>query len=166
VLRRALDSATGRPVGPRRYLIDSESGELVIAVSDLADAARRHVGTSLRHGWLDARMDSLGWERVTLQGHALPGRDGRRQGPHARLYVYPSSWHAASPPTGSLTASAASCRSGPASRRRHRPSLPPRRTSKPFATRSSGQAAGRRSSRRHKGTAEARSRRSTQAIKA
>lgn len=86
-LRRPIDESWGRPVGPSRYLIDSSTGELVIAVSDLGEAARRHVGSSLPRGWLDARMQGLGWERIQLQGHEQQGRDGRR-GPHARINAY------------------------------------------------------------------------------
>lgn len=86
-LRRVVDDVTGRPVGSARYLIDFNTGELVVAVSDLADAARRHVGSSLPRGWLDARMETLGWSRVTLQGYGQPGRAGR-QGPHARINAY------------------------------------------------------------------------------
>jgi hypothetical protein len=86
-LRRELDSTSGRPSGPPRYLIDSTTGELVIGVSDLADAARRHIGSGVPRGWLDGRMDGLGWRRITLDGHALPGRDGRK-GPHARINAY------------------------------------------------------------------------------
>jgi hypothetical protein len=86
-LQRDLDANTGRPLGPPRYLIDSNTGELVIRTSDLQDAARRHVGSSLARGWLDARMDSLGWERHTLDGHALDGRAGRHSH-HARSVVY------------------------------------------------------------------------------
>jgi hypothetical protein len=84
-LRRDVDDVTGRAVGPARYLLDGD--ELVIAVSDLADAARRHVGSSLPRGWLDARIEGIGWERITLAGYAQPGRSGRR-GPHARLFAY------------------------------------------------------------------------------
>ena len=84
-LRRPIDESWGRPVGPSRYLIDGNSGELVIAVSDLGEAARRHVGSSLPHGWLDGRMQGLGWQRIQLQGHE--DRDGRR-GAHARIYAY------------------------------------------------------------------------------
>ena len=89
-LRREVDRVTGRPVGPRRYLIDVNTGEFVIAVSDLQDAARRHVGSSLPHGWLDARMEALEWTRVSLQGYGQAGKAGgaRRQGPHARINAY------------------------------------------------------------------------------
>jgi hypothetical protein len=86
-LRRAVDEITGRPAGPARYLIDANTGELVIAVSDLQDAARRHTGSSLAHGWLDGRMESLDWRRLPLSGYGMPGRDGRK-GPHARVNVY------------------------------------------------------------------------------
>ena len=86
-LQRELDAMSGRPIGAPRYLIDADTGELVIRASDLAEAGRRHVGSSLPHGWLDARMDNLGWTRVALDGHAVRGRDGR-QGPHARCNVY------------------------------------------------------------------------------
>lgn len=88
-LRRDLDEDTGRPVGPAKYLIDADTGELVIRVSDLQAAARAHKGSSLEHGWLNGRMEHIGWSRCTLDGHALPGRDGRR-GPnaHARADAY------------------------------------------------------------------------------
>jgi hypothetical protein len=86
-LRREVDETTGRPIGAPRYLIDSNTGELVIAVGELNDAARRHIGGGLRRGWLEARMHDLGWSRRALQGYAHVGRSGR-QGPHARLDVY------------------------------------------------------------------------------
>lgn len=72
---------------PARYLIDSQTGELCIRVSDLQAAAREHVGASLPHGWLQARMEHLGWDRVRLDGHRSPGREGRG-GPHARCDVF------------------------------------------------------------------------------
>jgi hypothetical protein len=86
-LRRAVDEVTGRKVGSARYLLDSNTGEFVMAVSDLQETARRHVGSSLPRGWLDARMETLGWARITLQGYGQPGRAGR-QGPHARIFAY------------------------------------------------------------------------------
>jgi hypothetical protein len=85
-LRRALDERTGRPLGPPRYLIDADTGEYVIRVGDLATVARRQFG-SLPRGWLDGRMEGIGWRRVEIQGYALPGRAGR-QGPHAHVQVY------------------------------------------------------------------------------
>jgi hypothetical protein len=86
-LRRPLDENSGRPIEQPRYLIDANTGEMVIPVGELAEAGRRHVGSSLPRGWLDGRIEALGWRRVTLDGHALPGRGGR-QGPHARINVY------------------------------------------------------------------------------
>jgi hypothetical protein len=86
-LRREVDQVTGRAVGPARYFTDLNTGEMVIAVSDLAEAARRHVGSSLPRGWLDARMGALGWARITLQGYGQAGRTGRK-GPHARINAY------------------------------------------------------------------------------
>jgi hypothetical protein len=96
-LQRDTDSS-GRATSPPRYLIDAgkpdpdtgelpDEGEIVIRVSDLKAEARVHVG-STRHGWLDARMNGIGWKRVRLDGYGLPGRAGRRQGPHARCDVY------------------------------------------------------------------------------
>ena len=90
--------------GTWRYLIDEQTGqradeetgelidqgqpvEYVIAVSDLSDAARRFLGSSLPRGWLDARMQCLGWHRIRLQGYGQPGRAGRH-GPHARIDAY------------------------------------------------------------------------------
>jgi len=72
---------------PPRFLIDSQTGELCIRISDLQVAAREHVGASLAHGWLHARMEHLGWERVRLDGHRTAGREGRG-GPHARCDVF------------------------------------------------------------------------------
>jgi hypothetical protein len=103
-LRRAVDEVTGRPIGPARYLIDASTGErvdeqtgeiidegaepeIVVAVSELADAARRHVGSTLPRGWLDARMAVIGFERITVEGWQQAGRAGRR-GAHARVWAY------------------------------------------------------------------------------
>jgi hypothetical protein len=83
-LRRVQDQY-GR-LGPERYLIDRDTGECVIGVADLAAAARKQRG-SVPHGWLDARMTTLGWTRLTLDAHAEKGRVGRL-GPHARIGVY------------------------------------------------------------------------------
>ena len=71
-----------------RYLLDSATGEYVVQVGDLLGSARRTLGTSLARGWLDARMHGIGWSRGELRGFGLPGRAGRRQGPHARVSVY------------------------------------------------------------------------------
>lgn len=70
-----------------RYLLDSSTGELVIRTGDLQAAAREQLGSSVPHGWLDARMQELGWERGTLQGYEQRGREGRR-GAHLRCDVY------------------------------------------------------------------------------
>ena len=86
-LQRALDDTTGRPIGPARYLIDQNTGELVIRVGDLQVAARSHIGSSLPRGWLDARMQALGWDRRGLDGHADDGRAGRHSA-HARTSIY------------------------------------------------------------------------------
>jgi hypothetical protein len=75
------------PGAPPHYLVDANTGELVIRVGDLQAAARTHAGSSLPLGWLDARMENLGWRRCELDGHALPGRNGR-SGPHVRAIVY------------------------------------------------------------------------------
>jgi Bifunctional DNA primase/polymerase, N-terminal/Primase C terminal 1 (PriCT-1) len=86
-LRREVDEITGHHVGPPRYVVDEQTRELVIAVSDLADAARRHVGSTVPRGWLDARMETLGWRRIRLDGHAVPRQAGR-VGAHARINAY------------------------------------------------------------------------------
>jgi hypothetical protein len=86
-LQRELDEHTGRPVGAPRYLVDRDTGELVVRVSDLSNSARRTLGASVPRGWLDARMDGIGWRRLELQGYGLPGRAGR-QGTHARVNAY------------------------------------------------------------------------------
>lgn len=70
-----------------RYLIDANTGEHVIRVSDLQEAGRKHMGSALAHGWLDGRMEALGWARVPLDGHQTAGRTGRT-GPHQRCLIY------------------------------------------------------------------------------
>jgi hypothetical protein len=82
----ALQQPVGEYGEPARYLLDSDTGEYVLRVRDLAVSARRQFG-SLPRDWLDARMRDIGWRRVLLDGHALPGRAGRL-GHHARANVY------------------------------------------------------------------------------
>ena len=86
-LQAELDE-TGRPTRARRYLIDRDTGELVIRVGDLQTAAREHIGSGLPRGWLDARMEGIGWARVKLDGHGAGGRDGREGHGHAKPDVY------------------------------------------------------------------------------
>jgi len=84
-LRR--DRAThGAFTEPPKYLIDADSGEAVVRAADLARVAREEVG-SFPHGWLDGRMEALGWRRARVQGYQLPGRGGRR-GPHLHYDVF------------------------------------------------------------------------------
>ena len=67
-LRRDFDEAgymRGRPT----YLVDTKTDELVIPVSALSKAVRDHLGSSVARGWLDGRMDGLGWQRITIDGH-------------------------------------------------------------------------------------------------
>lgn len=73
--------------GPYQYLVDSQTGEMVIRASDLQAAARAAEGSSLRRGELDALLGEHGWKRITIDGHQNPGRDGR-SGPHARVFAY------------------------------------------------------------------------------
>ncbi|MDA0179739.1 hypothetical protein OJ997_05500 [Solirubrobacter phytolaccae] len=87
-LQRDMDPVTGFVTGAPRFLLDAETGEYVIRVSDLHEAGRRFIGGSLARGWVDARMQNLGWTRARLQGYALTGREGRRNGPHTRVDVY------------------------------------------------------------------------------
>lgn len=87
-LQRQVEHSSGRPYGPPRYLIDANTGELVIRVADLAAVARVYLGTSLPRGFLDARIQALDWQRIELSGYSLPGRDGRRHGTHARCSAY------------------------------------------------------------------------------
>ena len=86
-LQRDLEEHTGHPCGPPRYLLDANTGEYVIRVQDLGESARRQLGSSIARGFLDGRMEGLGWTRARLDGHAAPGRSGR-SGPHARCHVY------------------------------------------------------------------------------
>jgi hypothetical protein len=75
-----------RPLPPR-YLVDRNSGELIIGVGDLQTAARAAEGTSLRRGELDTLLVERGWKRITIEGRGHPGRPQAR-GPHLRLYAY------------------------------------------------------------------------------
>jgi hypothetical protein len=86
-LQRDLDESSGRPIGAPRCLLDAETGAIVIRVSDLQETARRYIGGSIARGFLDARMTALGWDRLTLDGHATSGRQ-REGNPHARCRVY------------------------------------------------------------------------------
>lgn len=74
------ESNHGRPA-LTHYLVDQDTDELVVRVSDLGRVARSVVGGSLAHGWLDARMERLGWVRRDLQGFTLTGA-------HKRIGVY------------------------------------------------------------------------------
>lgn len=85
-LRRDVDPNTGKWYGPPHYLIDSETIELVIGLRDL-EAAARSVRTSVPHGWVTGRMQSLGWKRIVLDAHEMSGRTGRR-GPHRRPVAF------------------------------------------------------------------------------
>jgi len=71
---------------PIRWLRDSYTGEIVVTVRDLNEVARKHMGGTLRHGWLEARMDSFGWVRRELQGYGEQP-DGSR-GQHVELGIY------------------------------------------------------------------------------
>jgi hypothetical protein len=83
---RPTEDNYGRP-NKSRYLVDADSGEFVVRVSDLLTLTRRLIGGSLAHGALDAWMDAFGWERRTLEGHSLPERPGDR-GRHRRCDIY------------------------------------------------------------------------------
>jgi hypothetical protein len=78
--------ANGRPL-ERKYLLDENTGEIVIRVGDLNESARRYVGGAIARGWVVGRMDGVGGQRITLDGHATQGRSGR-SGLHARCAVY------------------------------------------------------------------------------
>ncbi len=88
VLRREVHGETEyeRTV-QRTYLIDSNTGEYVVRVSDMREAARLYGGGQLTHGWLDSHMARIGWTRAKVQGYAESGRAGRK-GPHLRVDFY------------------------------------------------------------------------------
>jgi hypothetical protein len=100
-LSRPHDETTGRQTDQPRYLIDAGrldkstgeligAGEIVIAVNDLQLTARKHVGSSLAHGWLDGLMDELGWTRIRIEGHERPRPD---QGLHRGIDAYRGHLH-------------------------------------------------------------------------
>jgi hypothetical protein len=82
------EAHTGRPYGTARFLVDANTGELVIGIGDLAAAARRHLGVSLKHGWLDGRMESAGWQRLIIEGWEEPGH----RGGHRKFQAYRGMW--------------------------------------------------------------------------
>ena len=82
---RPLDEH-GRTGGRPRYLVEDD-GEIAVMVSELQSIARRNVGATIRHGWLDARLEEIGWERVTLDAWQEAGRAGRG-GHHRRFTAY------------------------------------------------------------------------------
>jgi hypothetical protein len=71
-----------KPTGWPRYLVDSNTGEFVVRASDVTHAVRALKGTGLRHGEVVDLMGAVGWAKIDIDGHQLPGREGRR-GPHA-----------------------------------------------------------------------------------
>lgn len=71
----------------KQYLRDSLTGGYVIRVGDLSDAARRYLGSTIPHGWLDGRMSDLGWDRAALSAFGVSGREGRRSR-HLHFDVY------------------------------------------------------------------------------
>lgn len=75
----------GRPT-LTHYLVDQDTEELVVRVSDLGRIARSIVGGSIAHGWLDARMERLGWVRRELQGYV--GNDRAQASAHKRIGIY------------------------------------------------------------------------------
>lgn len=71
---------------PIRYVRDCFTGAIVVTVRDLNEVAKKHMGGTLRHGWLEARMDSFGWVRRELQGYDEEP-DGSR-GQHREVGIY------------------------------------------------------------------------------
>ncbi len=88
--------------GASNYLVDSNTGELAIRVSDLKLAARDHEGSSLPHGWLDYRMEALGWKRVMVEGRQRPGREGLK-GPHLAMLFWRGMWVTPAVETGDVS---------------------------------------------------------------
>jgi hypothetical protein len=81
------EDGNGRQIGVR-YLIDQDNGETIVRVSDLAQIARKITGGSLTRGWLDARMQAIGWRRTRLDGHGMPRTPEEVLGHHAHCDVY------------------------------------------------------------------------------
>jgi hypothetical protein len=85
---RAEVAVALRPVdGVTAYVVDTDTGELVVRVSDLQQIARHITGGSVAYGWLDARMEALNWTRVRLDGHTA-SESPDKQGAHARVDAY------------------------------------------------------------------------------
>lgn len=74
--------------GQRHYGIDLDTGEMLIRVGDLQRMAREIIGGGISYGWLDARMDAVGWQRVRLEGHRLGNGGPGHRGEHVRADVY------------------------------------------------------------------------------
>ena len=85
-LQREVDQL-GRPAEAPKYLLDAYTGEHVIRVSDLEAFTRQHLGSSLARGFLDARMQTIGFTRISIDGHERGG-EGRVDNPHARCSAY------------------------------------------------------------------------------
>lgn len=86
-LPRQIDERTGRYSDRPRYLIEKGTGEIVVAASELQAIARKHLGATMSHGWLDAMLEGIGWEKVTIDAREVPGRKGRHSR-HRRVTVY------------------------------------------------------------------------------
>lgn len=74
--------------GQRHYGMDLDTGETMIRVGDLQRIAREIIGTGVAYGWLDARMEALGWSRARLEGHRLPNGNQNGRGEHVKADVY------------------------------------------------------------------------------
>lgn len=71
---------------PAPYLLDSSTGEIVVAVGDLQLAIRQMLGSGLPRGWLEARLALIDWQRWYLQGFGTA--NGGNPRPHNDHSVY------------------------------------------------------------------------------
>lgn len=89
---RAIEDDYGR-VKQYRYGVDAKDN-MLIRVTDLIQTTRAMFPGTLANGWLDGRMDLIGFVKTSFQGYAQRGVEGRRNGGHAigNVYMGKATW--------------------------------------------------------------------------
>ncbi len=86
-----VDARTGHRADPETgEVIDQDQlPEYVLPVEGFLGAARKYTGDVLSVGTLNAWVEEIGWERITIQGYRSTGRAARSEpGGHRRVYGY------------------------------------------------------------------------------
>jgi hypothetical protein len=50
--------------------------------------AREIIGSSIPYGWLDARMEAVGWQRLRLEGRRRSDAMSNGRGEHVKADIY------------------------------------------------------------------------------